>query len=138
MRAYVDSSVLVRRILSQPGALQEWSEIDDVVGSSLLRVECLRTIDRFRLMGRLGEVEDAKRRQSLDSSLRSFEIVALTPAVLDRASEPFPIPLGTLDAIHLATALLWREDEAADLVFATHDAALAAAGRLYGFPVIGA
>jgi predicted nucleic acid-binding protein len=134
----VDSSVLVRRILSQPGGLREWPQIDGIVGSSLLRVECLRTIDRVRLAGRLDEGEDARRRQSLEQSLRSFEIVAVTPAVLDRASEPLPVSLGGLDAIHLATALLWREDRDEDLAFATHDTALGTAGRLFGFRVLGA
>lgn len=138
MKLYVDSSVLLRLLLGQPKALREWSEVESAVASSLLRVECLRTLDRLRLSGAFDEEEDAARRDSLTSSLKSFDVVDVTPAVLDRASEPMPLALGTLDAIHLATAFLWREEEAPDLVLATHDAALAAAGRLYGFPVLGA
>jgi predicted nucleic acid-binding protein len=138
VKVYVDSSVLLRLLLGQPGALREWREVDTAVASTLLRVECLRTLDRLRLCGAINEQEDAARRNSLTSSLKSFEVIDVTPAVLDRASEPLPLPLGTLDAIHLATAFLWREEESADLVLATHDAALAAAGRLYGFPVLGA
>ena len=45
---------------------------------------------------------------------------------------------GTLDAIHLATAMLWRERTGADLVMATHDTALATASRASGLRVIGA
>ena len=138
MRAYVDSSVLLRQVLSQPEALPEWREIESAVASSILRVECLRTLDRLRLTGSLDAREDARRRESLAASLRSFDVVEVTPAVLDRAAEPLPVSLGTLDAIHLATALLWREEEAPDLLLVTHDAALAAAGRLFGFPVLGA
>ena len=138
MRAYVDSSVLLRQVLSQPEALPEWREIESAVASSILRVECLRTLDRLRLIGSLDAREDARRRESLAASLRSFDVVEVTPAVLDRAAEPLPVALGTLDAIHLATALLWREEEAPDLALVTHDAALAAAGRLFGFPVLGA
>jgi predicted nucleic acid-binding protein len=138
MRAYVDSSVLLRQVLGQPGALPEWREIQSAVASSLLRVECLRTLDRLRLTGSLDARQDAQRRESLSMSLESFDVVEITPAVLDRAAEPLPVPLGTLDAIHLATALLWREEEAPDLALVTHDAALAAAGRLFGFPVLGA
>jgi prevent-host-death family protein len=44
---------------------------------------------------------------------------------------------GTLDAIHLATALLWRERSDADLLMATHDATLGLAARAVGFRVIG-
>jgi len=47
-----------------------------------------------------------------------------------------PVPIGTLDAIHLATALLWRE-RAGTLEMATHDAALGAAARAFGFHVRG-
>jgi hypothetical protein len=45
--------------------------------------------------------------------------------------------LGTLDAIHLATAQLWRERGAAELTMATHDAALATAARSLGMPIVG-
>jgi predicted nucleic acid-binding protein len=138
VRAYVDSSALLRQVLSQPGTLPEWREIESAVASSILRVECLRTLDRLRLTGSLDAREDARRRESLAASLKSFDVVEVTPAVLDRAAEPLPVALGTLEAIHLATALLWREEEAPDLALVTHDAALAAAGRLFGFPVLGA
>ena len=46
---------------------------------------------------------------------------------------------GALDeAVHLATALVWRERMASPLVVATHDTALAMAARTYGFEVRGA
>jgi len=48
-----------------------------------------------------------------------------------------PTELGTLDAIHLATAVLWKEVMGADLVMATHDAALALAAQAHGLPVVG-
>ena len=49
-----------------------------------------------------------------------------------------PTELGTLDAIHLATALLWREMTGEDLTMATHDGALAIAAEAHGLPVVGA
>lgn len=42
-----------------------------------------------------------------------------------------------LDAVHLATAPLWRDARDQDLALATHDEALAVAGRAFGFTVIG-
>ncbi len=48
-----------------------------------------------------------------------------------------PTELGTLDAIHLATALRWRETEGVELVMATHDRALAIGARAHGLRVIG-
>jgi hypothetical protein len=46
-------------------------------------------------------------------------------------------PLGSLDAIHLATAELWRETRGQEIVFATHDRALGLGARASGFKVIG-
>jgi hypothetical protein len=34
------------------------------------------------------------------------DLVLIRPAVLSRAREPIAMPLGTLDAMHLATALI--------------------------------
>lgn len=48
-----------------------------------------------------------------------------------------PTELGTLDAIHLATALLWKETTGADLAMATHDGALALGAQAHGMVVLG-
>jgi hypothetical protein len=48
-----------------------------------------------------------------------------------------PAELGTLDAIHLATAPLWKDMTQEDLTMATDDGALALASRAHGLPAIG-
>ncbi len=58
-------------------------------------------------------------------------------SLLAGASQPLPVLLGTLDAIHLATALACQERGAADLVLATHDAALGLAAGASGLAVVG-
>jgi hypothetical protein len=63
--------------------------------------------------------------------------VELTRPVLARASQPMPTSLGTLDAIHLATALMWAERAGSELVMATHEQLLATAARASGFRVVG-
>ncbi len=136
MIAYVDSSVLLRMVMRQPGALREWRTIDRGVASALVEVECLRTLDRLRLRARLRDLEVASRRATVFRLLESMEVVEDRP-VLARAAQPLPTELGTLDAIHLATALLWRESMDADLVMATHDVALALAARSFGLRVVG-
>ena len=55
MKAYVDSSVILRFALGQPGLLEEWDQILLAVSSSLASVECLRTLDRFRLAQGMGD-----------------------------------------------------------------------------------
>ena len=61
----------------------------------------------------------------------------LDATVLDRASQPMPTELGTLDAIHLATALLWKEMAGAQLTMATHDESLGLSAKAHGLSVVG-
>ncbi|TNF72485.1 MAG: PIN domain-containing protein [Acidobacteria bacterium] len=137
MIAYVDSSVLLRLILRQKGALEEWKRVERGVASALVEVECLRTLDRLRLVGMLGESDLVELRETVYRLTASLEIVELSAPVLARASQPLPTTLGTLDAIHLVTALMWRDELEADLVMATHDHALAQAARACGLEAIG-
>ena len=137
MIAYVDSSVLLRLIFGQRGALSEWKAIERGVVSALAEVECLRTIDRLRIDSGLDVEEVATRCEAVYRQLEALELIEPTGIVLRRAAQPLPTPLGTLDAIHLATAALWRELRGTDLVMATHDRALATAARATGFRVIG-
>ena len=89
------------------------------------------------MRGLLGAEELAARRETALRLLNSVGVVEPTRAILIRAAQPMPTALGTLDAIHLATALLWRESTDTELVMATHDAALGTAARAFGLPVVG-
>jgi predicted nucleic acid-binding protein len=136
MIAYLDSSVVLRLILGQPGAIGG-SGLAAAVASQLGRVECLRTLDRLQVMGKLDPNALASRREATYRLLDRFRLVPLGNDVLDRAAQPFPTALGTLDAIHLATAVLFRERREANLHLATHDTALGLAARAVGFEVVG-
>jgi predicted nucleic acid-binding protein len=135
--AYVDSSALLRHVLSEPGALSELRTAERLVSCDLLVVECLRTIDRLRLQGAMSAHEAGTRRRAAEEWMEAIDLVRLHAHVLSRASDPLPVPLGTLDALHLATALVWREQTGQALTMATHDAALALAARSYGIEVVG-
>lgn len=137
MIAYVDASVLLRVAFGQPNALPEWSRIERGVSSALIATESLRTLDRLRLRVKLDDAEIARRRGKILELIESVEIVEIDAIVLERASQPMPTEIGTLDAIHLATALLWKDMTQEDLTMATHDGALALASRAHGLPVIG-
>jgi predicted nucleic acid-binding protein len=137
MIAYVDASVLLRIALGQPAALPEWRHIEHGISSALITTESLRTLDRLRLWANLADPEVAKRRATILSLIASLEVVEIDAVVLDRAAQPMPTVLGTLDAIHLATALLWKEMTRSDLVMATHDGALALAAQAHGLMIVG-
>jgi predicted nucleic acid-binding protein len=138
MIAYLDASVALRLVLGESNRLAEWRRIESAVASALTEVECLRTIDRLSRLGSLPEDEVAARRTAVYRLLEAVEVVDVGRPVLRRASEPFPTPLGTLDAIHLSTAIAWRDARNVDLTMATHDTALATAARAVGLQVIGA
>ncbi len=138
MIAYLDASVVLRLVLGEPNRLAEWRRIESAVASALTEVECLRTLDRLARQGSLSEEELAARRLAIYQLLEAVEVVDVGRPVLRRASEPFPTPLGTLGAIHLSTAIAWRDARNATLTMATHDTALALASRAVGLEVIGA
>jgi predicted nucleic acid-binding protein len=135
--AYLDTSALLRLVLREPGALDDLRSHDALVSSELIAVESLRTIDRLRLQGALSMEEAASRRETTTEWLAAVDLVLLQRSILARASEPFPTPLGTLDALHLSTALVWRDRMRHALVMATHDRDLALAARSFGFEVRG-
>lgn len=137
MRAYLDSSVILRIVLDEPGALSGWDEFEERVTSDLAEVECHRTLDRLRLRGQLSEQTLVERREALYRLLDACDAVELDRPILRRAAAPFPVALGTLDALHLATALAWRDDRDSGLSLATHDQSLAQAARSLGMRVVG-
>jgi predicted nucleic acid-binding protein len=136
MKAYLDSSVVLRVVLGERNRLREWSRITIAISSEIVRVECLRVLDRLRVAGKMGDRELARRRASTLELLEGFDLVRLNRAVLDRAAEPFPTLIRTLDAVHVASALLARERFRA-LRFATHDGDLGTAALALGLRVIG-
>lgn len=135
MITYVDASVVLRIVHGELDRLTTWRDITPV-SSELIRVECLRVVDRTRLAFRLDDATIADRRAEVLTLLQTFTLAPISAPVLERAADPFPTALGSLDAIHLATALRLRE-EYPDLDFATHDSELALAARAVGFTVSG-
>ena len=121
--------------MSQPGRLREWRGIERAVSSELIRVECLRTIERLRFAASLDDREISLRREAVLQHLSRFDLIALDSTVLEQAADPFPTALGTIDALHLASALMARR-EIPDLRFTTHDRELATAARAIGFEVL--
>ena len=132
-QVYVDTSVIVAATLDQPGALRgvQWAA---AISSELIVAELLRTLDRLRLTARTPDVELAQLREEAERNLAKLDLVPINRAVLRRAGGAFPMPVKTLDAIHLATALLW-EEHAGEIVFLTLDRQLANAARACGLTV---
>lgn len=133
----MDSSVLLRKVLGEPRSVEGFAKASYFVSSELLRVECLRTLHRLRIGGGLNDEEMAERSKIMYEAFQHFELVEISREILDRASEAFPTNLGTLDALHLASAILWQRQQQRELTILTHDSELGRAARALGFEVLG-
>lgn len=92
---YLDTSVALAQLLGEtripPPAL--WGE--PLISSRLLEYELWTRVHARKLPSRHHE--------EVRSLLEQVSLLELSPAVLARALQPFPIPVRTLDALHLAT-----------------------------------
>jgi predicted nucleic acid-binding protein len=80
-----------------------------VLTSDLTLVECDRVLHRAAGVGDLTEAEATRRRAHVSEAAEHWVVLAIDREVVERARRPFPQePIRTLDAIHLATALLGR------------------------------
>jgi predicted nucleic acid-binding protein len=136
MTVYIDTSVILRILFREPNPIEVWGKWARAFSSNLWRVEALRNIDRLRLSGDLSDEDVADLVREIRVVHETLAIYPLTERILQRASETFPTIVGTLDAIHLATALAIRQVEPIDLLL-THDGQLATAARSVGFTVVG-
>lgn len=137
MTSYVDTSVLLRQLFGEPQRLAEWSMIKAAYASRLILVEIGRVIDRCRLGGEIGDADVERLQVEARRLCRSIDILGIDDAILRRAAGPMPTVVGSLDAIHLATALELAEAGEPSLIFATHDDQLARACRASGLVVVG-
>ena len=120
---YLDTSVALAQLLAEdrkpPAEL--WAE--PLVSSRLLEYEVWTRIHARRLAEGHGE--------AVRALLARVAFVELDRRVLARALEPFPAPVGTLDALHLASAEFVRE-HGQEVVLASYDRQMLRAARLLG------
>lgn len=133
MKTYVDSSAVLRHILNDDPAFGEVASSDPVGSSDLLAIECHRVLQRERMAGHLDDRQYSEAAVLLGDILDRLTLIEIGPAVKRRAAGPFPTVIGTLDAIHLASALLWQEAEpGTDLRILTQDRQLALCAKSLG------
>jgi predicted nucleic acid-binding protein len=123
---YLDSSVALAQLFAEdrtPSA-ELWRE--PLMSSRLLQYEVWNRVHARRLAGSHSE--------EVRILLEAVTFVELTPFVLGRALEPFPSPVRTLDALHLATIEFLR-DQGQRIELATYDARLVDAARALRIPV---
>jgi len=123
---YLDTSVALAQLLAEdrkpPAGL--WAE--SLVSSRLLEYEVWTRIHARKLTASHGEAARAL--------LARVAFVELDRRVLARALEPFPTPLATLDALHLASAEFVRE-HGQEVTLASYDKEMVRAARALGLAI---
>jgi len=113
MIVYAESSAVLAWLLGEPRETALRHVLDDaerVITSSLTAVECARAIARGVALGRIRQVDELASLRLLDVAAAGWDTHDLSDRVLARAQMRFPSePVRTLDALHLATALLLQE-----------------------------
>ena len=131
MVAYLDSSVLLRHILLGEEPIRHALEFPRVVSSELIEIECRRVLHRYRLAGEISDETLTVARERLDEVLAGIDLLEMSRQIKQRAMDPFPVNVRTLDALHLATALMVVED-ADGLALFSHDEGMNRCARSLG------
>jgi predicted nucleic acid-binding protein len=136
---YAESSAVLGWLLGEPtaGTVREHlASAPLVVVSELTLIECDRVLNRGVALDELAEVDAASRRAVLARASQHWVVFRLEAEVAERSRRPFPHePVRTLDAIHLATALVARA-LVPGLALLTLDARVRASGSQLGFEVL--
>lgn len=121
MNCYIDSSVILRYLLTGDRGLQQARDFDKTGCSELLFIECSRVLQRYRLEGELTDRQLEEAVHHFHEIYEAFHVFELGHQVVKRSAESFPTVIGTLDAIHLSTAVMWMEQDQDPLVLFTYD-----------------
>ncbi len=124
---YLDTSVALAELFAEDRHPSEEFWQQEIVSSRLLEYELWSSINRRRLQTSHG---DAARQL-----IESIAIAELSREILRRVTEPFPVPVRTLDAMHLAT-LVFLRNQGIEIRLAAYDTRMVAAAKKLRIPLI--
>jgi hypothetical protein len=123
---YLDSSVVLAQLFGEQRRLPVAVGDEYVTSSQLLQYEVWNRIHARGLTHSHGLIT-----QEL---LNRVMLLALSPPILARALEPFPVAVRTLDALHLASIEYLRQREQ-EIMLASFDRRLLAGALALGIPI---
>lgn len=123
---YIDTSIALAHLLAEDRVPAETLWRETLVSSRLLEYELWVRIHARRLAGSHGE--------AADQLVARIALLELDRRVLARAREPFPLPLRTLDALHLGS-LLYLISAGQQVSLATYDDRMRKAASRLRIPV---
>ena len=124
---YLDTSVALAHLLAEDRSPPDTLWQEQLIASRLLEYELWNRINARGLSRSHGE--------GARLLIGQVALIELAPPVLARALEPFPIPLHTLDALHIASAEFLRE-RGLTVALASYDDRMLAAARALRIPLV--
>lgn len=123
---YIDTSVVLAELLGEERSppLDFWDRV--LVASRLVEYEVWNRLHARGLGASHGE--------AVRALLARVAWLELAPRVLARVREPFPLPVRTLDALHLAS-IDFLIQQGQEVKLATYDVRLGDAAAELGFPL---
>jgi predicted nucleic acid-binding protein len=135
---YAESSAVLSWLLGEPrqhDVVAELSKASNVVTSSITAIECSRALLRVRLDGRVSAAEEMAALRMLDEAVDRWTTLGVSDDVGQSARKDFPQePVRTLDAVHLATALVFA-DALGEIRMLSLDERVRANAKLLGMSV---
>ena len=123
---YLDTSVALAQLLAEDRSPPSSLWAGPLVASRLLEYEIWTRLNARRL--------DRSHGEEARALIQRVALIELAPPVLERALEPFPIPVRTLDTLPLASIIfLLGRGQAVEL--ASYDERLVAAARALAVPI---
>ena len=123
---YLDTSVALAHLLTEDRVPPESLWQESLISSRLIEYEIWTRIHARKLTRSHGD--------EVRALLGRIALVELSPPVLTRALEPFPRPVRTLDALHLASMDFIRK-QGQSITLASYDDRLSTAARALRFSI---
>jgi PIN domain len=126
-------------LFGEPGgrpAVETLDHADFVTASDLTLLECDRSLIRAAALSKIREDRAARLRATLARAVTHWRLMPISREIVNRARQPFPgEPVRSLDAIHLASALL-AADSLPDFSLLSLDRRVRATGSRLGLRVL--
>ena len=123
---YLDTSVALAHLLAEDRAPPERLWQEPLISSRLIEYEICTRIHALKLT--------RSHADEVRALLSRLALIELAPPVLARALEPFPKPVRTLDALHLASMDFLRQ-QGQSVMLASYDDRLMNGARALRFPL---
>jgi len=138
--AYFDTSVVVKRYVSEPGSLQVRTLLrrHDFLSSAITPVELMSALCRRKQNGDLSEEDFTAVLRRVQSDRMRWELVEVGATILSRAEEILQGGTGmrALDAIHVASLITVQAASGIRIPFITNDGRQRDAARHMSLDVV--